>query len=91
MQCVSEISQLTIFQGIGVYSIDTNFIRENAAKVLEATDVQYLQRAQLRGSLFQEDCNSGAVSSVFTEFYVDHREPLEALDEFKAKSGGNGA
>ena len=27
----------------------------------------------------------GAVSSAFTKFYVDHKEPLEALDNFKEK------
>ena len=27
----------------------------------------------------------GMVSSVFTEFYVDHEEPLEVLGKFRAK------
>jgi len=54
-------------------------------KVLTASDIIYLKGAQLRGSIFQEDNDSGAISSVFTEFYVDHDEPLEALAKFKAK------
>jgi hypothetical protein len=33
------------------------------------------------GSLWSDD---GAVSSVFTSFYVDHAEPLEALKQYKA-------
>ena len=38
----------------------------------------------MRGSLFRENCDSGAVSSVFTGFYVDHAEPLKALEQYKA-------
>lgn len=40
---------------------------------------------QLHGSLFNKDCTSGAGSSVFTEFYVDHDEPLAALQVFKER------
>lgn len=38
---------------------------------------------QLHGSLFEVGCTSGAVSAVYTEFYVDHEEPLSALEVFK--------
>ena len=62
-----------------------NFIRDNAEKVLAASDAKYLKVAQPRGCIFQEDDDSGAISSVFTEFYVDHNEPSEALAKFKAK------
>jgi hypothetical protein len=34
-------------------------------------------------SLFTEGCTSGAISAVYTEFYVDHEEPLSALEVFK--------
>ncbi len=37
--------------------------------------------------LFENDCNTGAISSVFTNFYVDHHEPLEALAIYKASGG----
>ena len=40
---------------------------------------------QLHGSLFEKDCvPSGAVSTLYTEFYVNHDEPLAALQIFKA-------
>ena len=61
------------------------FIRNHAERILASSSVNYLKAAQLRGSLFQADCDSGAVSSVFTSFYVDHKEPLEALKQYKAK------
>ncbi|KAG0691593.1 hypothetical protein DFH29DRAFT_884126 [Suillus ampliporus] len=46
---------------------------------------QHLKTAQLKGSVFQADCDDGTVSSVFTSFYVDHAEPLKALKQYKAK------
>lgn len=41
---------------------------------------------ELRGSLFEDKVTSGAVSSVFTSFYVDHTEPLAALAKYKARN-----
>ncbi|KAG1875710.1 hypothetical protein F4604DRAFT_1761561 [Suillus subluteus] len=70
---------------VDVYAVDLSFIREHAAKILEASPVDYIKSAQLRGDLFQENSNTGAVSSAFTEFYVDHAEPSKALEQFKAK------
>ena len=74
-------------QGIKVSSIDLSFIRDHAEKVLKDTTVGYLKSAKPCGSLFQNDCEAGVVSSVFTNFFVDHAEPLAALDGFKEKGG----
>jgi hypothetical protein len=74
-----------VFPDVGIYSVDLDFICSNAEKVLAASNISYLKSAHLRGTLFQAGCDTGAVSSVFTEFYVDHEEPLEALDKFKAR------
>lgn len=41
----------------------------------------------LCGSLFDDDCTTGAVSSTFMSFYVNHNEPLEALKEYKRHGG----
>ena len=41
---------------------------------------------KLRGSLFKDvevAPEPGVISLVFTEFYVDHEEPLAALQTFK--------
>lgn len=73
------------FPGASIYDIDLDFISRNAKKVLEASNIGYLKAAKLWGSIFQAGGDKGAVSSVFTEFYVDH-EPLEVLDRFKAHS-----
>ena len=53
--------------------------------ILEGSPVDYVRNMELRGSLFEEKCTSGAISCVFTSFYVDHKEPLEALATYKAR------
>ena len=67
-----------------IENIDLSFCRENAKLIFEASPVDYVRTMQPHGSLFEEDCNSGAISSVNTEFYVDHDEPLAALETFKS-------
>ena len=44
----------------------------------------YVKDMEFRGSLFEDGCTTGTVSCVFTNFYVDHNEPLEALAAYKA-------
>jgi len=55
-------------------------MKENAAKVLDSSPVDYIKNLKPCGSLFEEDCTTGNVSSQF----VDHKEPLDALNVFKA-------
>ncbi|EED81162.1 predicted protein, partial [Postia placenta Mad-698-R] len=67
--------------GACISIVDTGFIAENARNVLSSTTVDYLKSAKLHGSLFGGDFVPGTVSLVFTNFYVDHDEPLAALRE----------
>jgi len=46
---------------------------------MQASPVSYVRDARPRGSAFTRGENDGLVSSVYTEFFVDHTEPLEAL------------
>ena len=64
-----------------------DFICDNAKKILAASDSSYLKAAHLCGSLFQEveEVAPGTVSSVFTDFYVNHEEAWEVLGKFRAK------
>jgi hypothetical protein len=73
------------WQDVDVYDVDLNFIHDIAADVLASSPIDYLRDVQLSGRLFVEGDSRGAVSCVFTKFYVEHREPLEALEKFKAK------
>ena len=66
-----------------IENIDLCFCRENAKLIFEASPVDYVRAMQPHGSLFEKDCTSGAISLVNTEFYVDHDEPLAALQTYK--------
>jgi hypothetical protein len=72
-------------EDVAVDMINTNFILANTSNVLANTPIDYLKDVELAGSLFRDDCTNGAISCVYTHFFVDHREPLAALDVFKAK------
>ena len=51
--------------------------------ILVSTPIKYLQQASPRDVSIAGDLDdSGLISSVFTNFYVDHREPLAALQQF---------
>ncbi|KAF5323171.1 hypothetical protein D9619_013734 [Psilocybe cf. subviscida] len=82
----ASVNVLAKYSHVRLENIDIQFIALNAAKILKDTPINYLkpENVPLRGSLFENDCASGAISSAFTQFYVDHAEPLEALHEFMA-------
>ncbi|KAF2871071.1 hypothetical protein BDV95DRAFT_628954 [Massariosphaeria phaeospora] len=65
--------------GSGLSAAYLDFIRQHAGAVMEASPIGYIKNAKLRGSLFDTEETNGAVSSVYTQFFVDHTEPLEAL------------
>ena len=67
-----------------VDKVDANFILKNASKILASTPIDYLKDAKPCGSLFDENCTTGAVSCLDTKFYLDHHEPLDALNIFKS-------
>jgi hypothetical protein len=60
-------------------------MKSNAIKVLGPTPVEYLKSPYLRGTLFEDQpIDPTAISSIFTEFYVDHHEPLEVLKKYES-------
>lgn len=63
----------------GIISVSTDFIRNNANSVMKQSPIEYVKNAVPRGNLFEPDDASGVISSVCTNFFVDHTEPLEAL------------
>lgn len=64
--------------------LDLELIRQHAQSVIDATPVPYLKGARLHGSCFGS-VNEQTVSLVDTQFFVDHAEPLEALDDVKER------
>ena len=63
----------------GIATVPLGFIHDNAGVVIEASPIGYVRDAELRGRLFDSGDSNGVVSSVYTSFFVDHTEPLEAL------------
>ena len=63
----------------GITSVPTDFIRDKASSVMKQSPIEYVRNAVPRGNLFESDDASGVISSVDTNFFVDHAEPLEAL------------
>ena len=62
-----------------IHTVQLDFIKEYAEKIMKTSPIRYVKDAKLRGSLFKSEDTSGLVSSVETGFWVDHTEPLEAL------------
>jgi hypothetical protein len=71
---------------ISIHEVDLAFMRSDARKILATTPIEYLKSPQLRGTLFEEypSTDPGVISSIFTEFYVDHNEPLAALKPYRS-------
>lgn len=58
--------------------VNLDLIRHHAAAIMEASPVKYVREANLHGALFEET-QDGSISSADTNFFVDHDEPLQAL------------
>lgn len=52
---------------------------------MKESPISYVKEAEIHGSLFDSEDTSGAISSVNTNFFVDHTEPLEALAEVRER------
>ena len=63
----------------GINTVAVGFIHDNAEAIMKLSPISYIKDAELRGSLFDPEDTSGAISSVYTKFFVDHTEPFEAL------------
>jgi len=66
-------------------NVKLEVVKEFAVPVLASAPIPYIHDAKLRGSLFGQKVEDGSVSSVFTNFFVDHKEPLEALENVKGR------
>ncbi|KAG2141220.1 hypothetical protein DEU56DRAFT_734303 [Suillus clintonianus] len=76
---------LVKYASADIKDIDLDFIRGHTRGILNASPISYLKTAQLRGTLFEDNCDNGAILSVFTEFYVNHAEPLTVLSQYKKR------
>lgn len=67
---------------LGRHSFDPNFIKEHAEKVMAVSPIPYV-----RDAIFG-DVDDDVIPTVDTDFFVDHTEPVQALESVKA-SGVN--
>ncbi|KAI1343673.1 hypothetical protein F5Y15DRAFT_173699 [Xylariaceae sp. FL0016] len=64
-------------------NISLQFVVQEAGRIMKASPIAYIRDAQLSGSLFHPEDDTGLVSGVNTNFFVDHIEPLEALHDLQ--------
>ncbi|KAI0782194.1 hypothetical protein C8Q75DRAFT_795891 [Abortiporus biennis] len=68
---------------VGIGNIDTKFIADNAFAFLVSSHIPYLKGAKLHGSIFgKKDAAEGVVSTVDTNFAVDHTETDAVLKTY---------
>ncbi|KAM0343898.1 hypothetical protein ACHAPU_008061 [Fusarium lateritium] len=70
--------------GTSIENLSLSFIREHAEGAMEASPIGYVKEAILSGSLFHTTAYGGLISGVDTGFFVDHEEPLNALEHVRA-------
>lgn len=63
----------------GIEKIGVDFSRDNAEAIMKESPISYVKEAEIHGSLFDSEDKSGAISSVYTKFFVEHTEPLKVL------------
>jgi hypothetical protein len=71
--------------GRGLEDVDLEMVKVHARDIMESSPVEYVKKVRLRGSLFGEDQEESVVSCADTKFFVDHAEPLDALETVKRR------
>jgi hypothetical protein len=69
--------------GRGLEEVNLEMVREHARGIMDSSPVAYVRNAKLRGSLFGAEEEGGVVCCADTGFFVDHAEPLAALEAVK--------
>ncbi|KAH9216827.1 hypothetical protein DL95DRAFT_362868 [Leptodontidium sp. 2 PMI_412] len=80
-----SISAVARVFGNGLEDVDLYTMRLEARDIMATCPVTYVRDAKLRGSLFEHEPEDGTLSCADTQFWVDHREPDEALNLIKEK------
>jgi hypothetical protein len=71
--------------GRGLEEVNLQMVKEHARAIMDSSPVEYVKTATLRGNLFGTDEGDGSVSCASTQFFVDHSEPLAALEAVKRR------
>ena len=71
--------------GRGIEEVDLSMTRSHARAIMDCSPVAYVKEAVLKGRLFEKDADENVVCCADTKFWVDHTEPLEALQAVKER------
>lgn len=63
--------------GSGIENLDFSLVKSHGHAIMSSSPVDYVRNATLRGSVFGSNGQEGSVCCAFTNFWVDHTEPLE--------------
>ncbi|KAI9668383.1 MAG: hypothetical protein M1831_001137 [Alyxoria varia] len=61
------------------------FMKKHARDLVKTAPIDYVRRAKVRGTLFDDDSDTSSLAHLDTRFYVDHREPDRALERVRAQ------
>lgn len=59
--------------------VDLQMTRDHGHAIMKSCPAPYVHNATLRGGLFEENAPPGVISCANTSFFVDHAEPVHAL------------
>ncbi|KAI9819308.1 MAG: hypothetical protein M1827_007465 [Pycnora praestabilis] len=78
------LAVLRVF-GRGPEDVNLEMTRDHARSLMASCPVTYVSEAKIRGALFGDEVDDGSISCADTGFWVDHTEPLEALNVVREK------
>ena len=71
--------------GRGLEDVNLDMTKEHARVITDSSPVAYVKSAELKGTLFGVGGGDGSCCCASTNFYVDHAEPLAALEGVEAR------
>lgn len=71
--------------GRGIGEVDLDIVKQYGRTIMASSPVSYVKKAIPKGTLFDHVVHDGSICCAFTDFWVDHNEPLELLQSVKAK------
>jgi hypothetical protein len=71
--------------GRGIEDVELNMVKDHAPAMMQSSPVPYVKTARPMGSLFGQGDEEGAICCANTGFWVDHADPMAALEQIKGE------
>ena len=72
--------------GNGIEGIGFDMTKARGHAIMRSSPVHYVKSAAPRGSVFEQNVYDGSICAAFTDFWVDHKEPMDALKNMRDNS-----